>query len=518
MPVAFSSATLTTPSVDSMASALGLDAVVLSPTASPKGSLEPTELVVANHTAKKLHRGLATSYAGQTFRTAIPFVLIDAALTASALVSVAYLFAILSGSSFNTGTWMQLPALIFLQFGLIGLHQLYPGAGISPVDELRGLMRSTMLAFSCLSAMNLFFGQLSRYECLWFAIAAALVSIGLPLARQICREVLSRTNWWGVRAILVGSSSDCENVFARIHTKRSSGFDLVGYVSDNYDADAACNAQYLGHIDDAFAIACRKNAPVAAIAPQQPHEIVKRLMFQFPSMVWIDNHDVAYESSEALAAYKSRSNTPFLHFIPRASKRILDLALVVPGLIVLSPVFAVIAMLIKLRSPGPVFYGPLRIGQHGQTYRCWKFRSMVIDADKVLQQKLDQDPAAKAEWERDLKLKDDPRIIPGIGNFIRRWSLDELPQLWNVFRGQMSLIGPRPIANYEIVRYQKHFYEYTQMLPGITGLWQVSGRNDTTYETRVFLVHHYAANWSLWLDAWILVKTPITVLTRRGAY
>jgi Undecaprenyl-phosphate galactose phosphotransferase WbaP len=413
---------------------------------------------------------------------------------------------------------LQLPALIFLQFGLISLHQLYPGAGISPVDELRGLMRSTMSAFLCLSAMNLTFGQLSREESFCFVVAAAIISIALPLTRQIACEILSRTGWWGIRVVLVGSSADCKNICARIKTKRSSGFVLVGYVSDDESNESLLNPEYLGHIDDAFAIACCKNAPVAAVAPGYPQAMANRLTFLFPSMVWIDSDDVAYESSDALAAFTSRSNTPFLQFIPRASKRLLDLALVVPGLIILAPAFALIAIAIKLRSPGPVFYGPLRIGQHGHTYRCWKFRSMVIDADKVLQEKLCDDPAAKAEWDRDLKLKDDPRIISGVGNLIRRWSLDELPQLWNVLVGQMSLIGPRPIANYEIVRYQKHFYEYTQMLPGITGLWQVSGRNDTTYDTRVFLVHHYAANWSMWLDAWILVKTPITVLTRRGAY
>lgn len=494
-------------------------ATTISPTSvSESADLEPVESVVANHTARKLHSTLARGYASQSLRTALPLVAIDVAVTSASLVLVAYLSAVFHASEINPGTWLHLPALLFVQVGLIGLHQLYPGAGVSPVDELRGLMRSTMIAFLCLSAMNLTFGQLGRIEFITFAIAAGIIAIALPLARQVGRELLSRTGWWGIRAVLVGSSKECESICDRIHSKRTSGFVLVGYVSDDSVDNVNRSEQYLGHIDDAFAIACRKNAPVATMAPGQTQATANRLMFQFPSMVWVDGDDVAYESSDALAAYKRRSNTPFLQFIPRASKRMLDLALVVPGLLILSPIFAFIAIAIKLRSPGPVFYGPIRIGQHGQTYRCWKFRSMVIDADKVLQEKLNNDPAAKAEWDRDLKLKNDPRIIPGIGNFIRRWSLDELPQLWNVLVGQMSLIGPRPIANYEIVRYQKHFYEYTHMLPGITGLWQVSGRNDTTYETRVFLVHHYAANWSMWLDAWILVKTPIIVLTRRGAY
>jgi len=143
---------------------------------------------------------------------------------------------------------------------------------------------------------------------------------------------------------------------------------------------------------------------------------------------------------------------------------------------------------------------------------------MVPHADELLQQRLAHDPEAKRQWESDSKLKDDPRIIPGIGHLLRKWSLDELPQLWNVLKGEMSLVGPRPVPPHEIVRYQRHYYEYTQMWPGMTGLWQVSGRNDTTFETRVFLVHHYARNWSPWMDLWLLLHTPAAVLSRSGAY
>jgi lipopolysaccharide/colanic/teichoic acid biosynthesis glycosyltransferase len=135
-----------------------------------------------------------------------------------------------------------------------------------------------------------------------------------------------------------------------------------------------------------------------------------------------------------------------------------------------------------------------------------------------LKERLESDTAARAEWERDAKLKSDPRIIPKVGHLLRRYSFDELPQLWNVLVGEMSVVGPRPVPPDEIVRYQNYYYEYTQMWPGMTGLWQVSGRNGTTFATRVFLVHHYASNWSLWLDAWILAKTPLVVITKRGAY
>ncbi len=299
---------------------------------------------------------------------------------------------------------------------------------------------------------------------------------------------------------------------------RMSGFVLVGFVCREAGLVGSSDPNCLGHVDDACSIASLRNAPVAALASSEIQESAHRLMFQFPSLVWIGNSSTAQESSDVLGAFTKRLNMPFLRFVPRFCKRGLDLLIVVPGLIALAPAFAALAIAIKWRSPGPVFYASNRVGQHGRHFKMWKFRSMMIDADDVLKQKLASDPAARKEWDRDSKLKDDPRIIAGVGHMLRRWSLDELPQLWNVLTGEMSLVGPRPVPPDEIVRYQSHYYEYTQMWPGITGLWQVSGRNDTTFETRLFLVHHYAANWSLWLDAWILVKTPLTVLTRRGAY
>jgi undecaprenyl-phosphate galactose phosphotransferase len=150
-------------------------------------------------------------------------------------------------------------------------------------------------------------------------------------------------------------------------------------------------------------------------------------------------------------------------------------------------------------------------------FGCLKFRTMVPDADGVLRRLLEDDPRARAEWESDFKLKDDPRITP-IGAFLRRTSLDELPQLWNVLKGEMSLVGPRPIIEEELERYGDQVGYYLETRPGITGLWQISGRNDTGYEDRVALDSWYVRNWSLWYDLVILVKTINVVLQHKGAY
>jgi len=181
------------------------------------------------------------------------------------------------------------------------------------------------------------------------------------------------------------------------------------------------------------------------------------------------------------------------------------------------PLVALIALAIRLTSKGPAFYSQQRIGKQGQLFRAWKFRTMVENADEVLRRYLEENPALRAEWEENFKLRNDPRVT-AVGSFLRKTSLDELPQLWNVLKGEMSLVGPRPIVNAEIVRYGESISLLGRVKPGLSGLWQVSGRSNTTYEDRVRLDMYYIRNWSVWLDIFILAKTCAVVLKRQGAY
>jgi undecaprenyl-phosphate galactose phosphotransferase len=187
------------------------------------------------------------------------------------------------------------------------------------------------------------------------------------------------------------------------------------------------------------------------------------------------------------------------------------------GLVVILPVMAAIAILIRLDSPGPAIFKHRRVGRHGRSFPCYKFRTMVPNAQELLAQYLASDPAIRAEWERDFKLKDDPRVSR-IGKFLRATSLDELPQLFNVLRGEMSLVGPRPIVTGEVEKYGDYIHDYYLVRPGITGLWQVSGRSDTSYDERVRLDSWYVRNWTPWLDVVLLMKTVGVVLKGRGAY
>ena len=185
-------------------------------------------------------------------------------------------------------------------------------------------------------------------------------------------------------------------------------------------------------------------------------------------------------------------------------------------LVLLGPLMAVVTFLIWRRDGAPVLFAHYRVGQGGKLFRCMKFRTMLRNSEQVLSDLLRDDPQARAEWARDQKLTNDPRITP-VGHFLRKSSLDELPQLLNVLRGEMSLVGPRPITVGELTRYGKVRWHYLSVRPGITGLWQVSGRNNTTYEERVALDRHYVEARSLWLDAGILFKTVRVVVAREGA-
>jgi len=197
--------------------------------------------------------------------------------------------------------------------------------------------------------------------------------------------------------------------------------------------------------------------------------------------------------------------------------RIFDITFILLALPSLLIVFLLISISVVMDSRGGVLYGQTRIGKGGRRFKALKFRTMVPNADQLLQQYLDRDPELQAEWLATHKLKKDPRVTR-VGAILRKLSLDELPQFWNILVGDMSLIGPRPIVDEEIEKYGKCFELYKQVRPGLTGLWQVSGRSDTSYEHRVQLDEYYLLNRSVKLDLLIILKTVYVVVGRKGAY
>ncbi len=206
-----------------------------------------------------------------------------------------------------------------------------------------------------------------------------------------------------------------------------------------------------------------------------------------------------------------------LHQAERNIKEFFDKLLSIFLVFIFLPVFIVLYIVVFISSKGKPIYKQRRVGIGGKLFNIYKFRTMRVDADTTLEEMLENDPKLKAEWDREFKLKDDPRVT-AVGKFLRRTSLDELPQLYNVFQGKMSLVGPRPIIKDEIKMYGEYFNYFTAVKPGITGLWQVSGRNDISYDERVRLDVWYVRNWSIELDIMILVKTAAIILSKKGSY
>lgn len=233
-----------------------------------------------------------------------------------------------------------------------------------------------------------------------------------------------------------------------------------------------------------------------------------------PFVVYHKGSDAGSRTAPAAALPRDRPDAARKAF---RLGRVFDLVIALLAIIVFLPFLALAALAIKLSAPGPVLFVQQRIGRDGRPFPCLKFRTMVVNSQEVLGALLESSPEARAEWERDQKLRNDPRVTP-IGGILRKSSLDELPQLFNILAGQMSVVGPRPIIEAEVRRYGGRFDAYCSVRPGLTGLWQVSGRNEVSYEARVRLDALYALRKSTLYDLAICLRTIPAVLASRGVY
>ena len=284
----------------------------------------------------------------------------------------------------------------------------------------------------------------------------------------------------------------------------------------------------LGYFDDLEDIIIKNRIASAFIiiddTNRQIDSMLNRIQLNVNKLlIKYDSQGVGFSNTEAVQLLKSnlnyiQVNNNFKYLLNSIVKRFYDIILSIILLPILLVIIFIIAFFIKLTSKGPIFYGHKRVGRYGKTIKVLKFRSMYQDADVRLKEILANDMEAKKEWETYYKLKNDPRVTP-VGKFLRKTSLDELPQIFNVIKGDMSFVGPRPVIQDEIDKYYKELASYYYMVrPGITGLWQISGRNDIDYDTRVAKDSWYVLNWSVWLDIVILFKTPGAVFQRKGAY
>ncbi|MGQ0741104.1 MAG: undecaprenyl-phosphate galactose phosphotransferase WbaP [Alphaproteobacteria bacterium] len=377
---------------------------------------------------------------------------------------------------------------------------------------------TVVLALAMLFDGALQFALKQGLSRLWLAQSWLYAVPIILAARPVTKRLLLCAGLWQLPTLLVGSDAQTRQASSLMNQEKTLGYEFVRTIDPHsirsqpgfwqaqcHESGAqfvmlALSGRELEQNSESLVELARENIPHAVIPP------LYGLPIAGVSAQYFFSHDLM------LLIGREGLRQP----MNRVLKSLLDFGVSGLALVLLAPLFAVLAFLVG-RDGGPVFYRHRRIGKDGREFDCLKFRTMAPNADTLLREVLACNPVAAQEWHESFKLKDDPRVTQ-IGRFLRASSLDELPQLFNVLRGEMSLVGPRPIVAPEAARYGRDIAYYYSLRPGVTGLWQASGRSDLSYGERVRLDAWYVRNWSLWHDIAILAKTAGVVMKRAGAY
>jgi Undecaprenyl-phosphate galactose phosphotransferase WbaP len=426
-------------------------------------------------------------------------------------------------NQFDLGMSLGLFLLVYASFGL------YSASSHGPVEELRRIVLGAALVSLVLTAAAFLSKAGGVYSRGVLLCSGALVAVLAPLHRAGLRRLFAEKPWWGVPVLILGAGHTARVLIADLRRRPAIGMKPVACLDDDIGKLGHCaGVPVAGPLSLApeLARAWAIRHAIVAMPGVENHRLVsilERWGAPFSSVTVIPNLFgmatlwVSIREMGGVLGLEVRQNllVPFNRWL----KRTLDLALAVVLGIGAVPLLAVAALWIRLVSPGPAFYYQVRGGQCGRAIRVWKLRTMHANADALLSGHLLAYPEAREEWRRYFKLKQDPRILPGIGRLLRRTSLDELPQLWNVLRGEMSLVGPRPFPDYHLAQFQPEFRSLrAKVAPGLTGLWQVTARSNGDLKTQEALDTYYIRNWSPWLDLHILARTIRAVLLSDGAY
>lgn len=425
--------------------------------------------------------------------------------------------------------YLDIAFLVFMFPLGYSLAGLYPGIGKSPVEEIRSLTISTTVVFLLLGTIVFYMHNAEQFSRASFGIGLVFALVMVPVSRNLFRSICSSLGIWGEPVALIGYEKRGQQIWQFLKDNPKLGYRPVvvldGYSTQDVPTVPLANLKRSNLLPDSpineldgvkTAILIPDETPdefLSEVIEGQWHKFHRLIMIsdkQSGGSVWVTPHDIG-----GILGLEVRQN--LFSDVHQTIKRFMDLSII----FITAPIwiisFGLIAMMILINSRGSVFYRQKRIGRNGKEIMVWKFRTMVKNADQKLEDYLAKHADLREEWNASQKIKNDPRVT-GVGKFLRRFSMDELPQIINVINGEMSLVGPRPIVEEEIDFYKAHFHLYKKVKPGMTGLWQISGRNDTTYQERVEFDEYYVRNWSAWVDIYILAVTIKVVLSGKGAY
>ncbi len=416
-------------------------------------------------------------------------------------------------------------ALFAAAYAMLGL---YPGVGLSPVEELRRSVLGTTIVYLVGSASIVLTREMDFSRGVLVA-GWALSVVLVPLLRATLKGCCASRRWWGVPVLVLGAGEAGQRVVSGLSAQPELGLKPVAFLDDDEEAGKECRGVWVaGPLSLAPELGRRWKVRHALVAmPGLKREellsVLERMGTVFSHVIvipdlfgmaslWVSTRDLGGE-----LGLEVRQNL----LIPLNGwlKRALDLLIASAAGLAAAPLLALAAIWIKCVSPGPALFVQERGGGNGCSIRVWKLRTMFPHAEELLRRHLETNPEAREEWLHYFKLKNDPRLVPFIGSLLRRTSLDEVPQLWNVIKGEMSLVGPRPFPRYHLDQFEPGFRNLrARVLPGLTGLWQVSARSNGDLRVQQTLDTYYIRNWSLWLDLHILARTVRAVLFRQGAY
>jgi Undecaprenyl-phosphate galactose phosphotransferase WbaP len=420
----------------------------------------------------------------------------------------------------NTIAWVGLRAAL----------GLYPGYGLGYVEELR---RQTFALFATLAITAVFAfasqatDSLSRLSLFAWALSLLLVA---PATRYVVKRAMMRMGLWCKPVVVIGAQEGGHRVLERLQREWYLGFEPVG-VYDNRVAPVSGELRgvpFRGTLTDAVALARKGEADTAIFAVP---DVWREHLTEFAALasrsfrhvvITTDLGGTAPVDSAVVAkgfagTFGVEIKYSLLDPWAQRLKRAMDIGATAVGGALVIPLILMLSLLVWVETGGPIFYRDLRMGRDGSLFSCIKFRTMVPDAETMLQRMLAADDEMREEYLEYHKLRNDPRITR-VGHFLRKTSLDELPQLWNVLRGEMSLVGPRPYLPRESGEIGAAYDEIRRVTPGMTGPWQVNGRNHASFTERIRMDACYVRDWSLWLDLVLLARTVGVILFRRDAY
>jgi Undecaprenyl-phosphate galactose phosphotransferase WbaP len=414
--------------------------------------------------------------------------------------------------------WPVLPILVLIYW----MFDVHPGVSVCQTEEFKRTTIAIVAASICI-LVGLQMYRTPLHSRLTALAGCAAILIAIPVGRYLARVFGARFAWWGQPVVILGDGEAADSVLRRLQLHPEMGMRPIAVVSLHLERRRVGGQPVYSFSQfERLRLSGIRHAVIAApeLSLAEFAEVLERGRDSFPHVIVIPGLDYFWNTGRQALDYHGIARLSLRNnlLLPRTrfAKRLIDLTVCLLAALICLPVIALISIFVFMDSGRPIFFSQRRLGRNGKTFRIWKFRTMVKDAEQLKQSSVFQNPEILKEWTENQKLKNDPRITR-VGRVLRKMSLDELPQFWNIIKGEMSLVGPRPIIHEEVAKYSDSYWLYVKTTPGLTGLWQVSGRNRTTYEERVACDAFYVRNWSMWLDICVLAKTILVIITGDGA-